>query len=231
MAGNQPKRLLLEAFVIVGSILLAFSIDAAWEGRLESQRRVQLFDSIEADVAATRLVMEERIAWAEDVAARATSLLEGISAGVVGAELDSLVYSVGNIFVKGYWKPINQTYEQALGSGDLALIEDQALRLLLGQYAESLENVRGHQESVVTQYYGQLEPYLVANTSYAQVAWQGAADDLVAVPFSTDARALAAQREFSNLLNLKLEMELEMIVAVQDALDLADRLLDRLASL
>lgn len=152
-------------------------------------------------------------------------ILLGIADGATGPALDSLVFKIGNVFVKGRWAPINHTYEQALGSGDLALIEDPGLRLLLGRYSESLDNVGYVQSSVVTQYYGELEPYMVAHTAYAQVAWDTQAAGLVQGNFSTDAASLASQREFTNLLNLKLELELEMIHALVIVFDLSDELI------
>ncbi len=128
------------------------------------------------------------------------------------------MFTVGNVFVKGRWAPINFTYEQALGSGDLALIDDAELRSLLGQYTAGLDNLTGLQHSVNTQYYGQLEPFLVAHTDYAQVAWDAKEAGLVGGIFQTQTEDLASMREFANLLNLKLELELELI----DGLDAAE---------
>ena len=34
LESNEPKRLLIESIVIVVSILLAFAVDAAWDGRV-----------------------------------------------------------------------------------------------------------------------------------------------------------------------------------------------------
>lgn len=217
--------LLTEGAVIVGSILLAFSIEAGWQSRGERIREEQLKESLGADVEATRVAAMGRLAIAREVASLSRGILTGIAEGVEGAELDSLVFSVGNVFVKGPWQPINHTYEQAVGAGDLALLEDGSLRFLLGSYSASLDNITQMQTDVTTQYYGQLEPFLVANTDYSQVAWGGAAAGLVRVPFTTDARALVASQEFANLLNLKLELEIEMMASLDSMLRRADEVL------
>jgi hypothetical protein len=222
---RESRRLLTEGVVIVGSILLAFAIDAAWQSLGERQRLQQLELSLRTDIEATRQAMISRRDWAADVTRGARAILSGIADGATGADLDSLVFSVGSVFVKGYWAPINHTYEQALGAGDLALVEDAELRFMLGRYAEALDGLGDHQSSVVTQYYGQLEPFMVEHTDYAQVAWETSRPFLVRGPFTTDSETLAAQREFSNLLNLKLELEIEATTALQAAIALAEELL------
>lgn len=216
--------------MIVVSILLAFGIDAAWATYGERQHLDQLKTSMAADVLATREAVSVRRMWADGVTRGARSILEGIKRGETGPALDSLVFTVGNVFVKGLWAPINHTYEQALSSGDLSLVREPDLRFLLGRYAEALESVEAVQRSVITQYYAELEPYMVANTEYAEVAWDVQKTGLVSVGFSTHAPEVAAQREFANLLNLKLELELEMLEALRIAEDLSTQLLEKLGS-
>lgn len=230
MASRGPKQMITESAVIVGSILLAFAIDAGWEHRGERRQLERLTVFLEADLEATQEAIRARSAWAEEVASNARKILMGIANRVEGEELDALVSSIGNVFVKAEWIPINHTYEQALGAGDLSLIEDPKIRLLLGRYSEELDNFRSTQNDVITQYYGQLEPFLVANTNYSQVAWEGEADGLVQVPFTTDAAALATRRDFANLLNLKLELELELVSDLAKLHKLSDELLEELRS-
>jgi hypothetical protein len=228
VASNESKRWLTEAVVIVGSILLAFAIDAAWASRADTVRRRQLEAFLRSDIEVTAVAVDRREEWARQVVGQARGILEGLAAGAEGAVLDSLVFGLGDVFVKGYWQPTNQTYEQAVGGGDLALIEDPELRFLLGRYAGALEGVAGVQRSVITQYYEELEPFMVEHTDYAQVAWAEEADQLVQVGFTTDSRALSERRDFANLLNLKLELEMEMIAALDTAARMADELLARL---
>jgi len=75
-------------------------------------------------------------------------------------------------------------------------------------------------QAVETQYYGQLEPFLVANTVYSELAAAWWREQLADAPFRTDSSRLASSRELWNLLTLRLELE----VALQDRLDGMDRL-------
>ena len=225
---SEPRRLLVEGLVIVASILLAFAIDAGWASFAEGRTLQQLTTSLHRDVTASQVAMSWRRAWAEDVVEKSRSILNGVANGTRGPALDSVVFDIGDVFVKGEWGPINNTYEQALSSGDLSLIRDAEIRFLLGRYAEALEDLRTRQERAVTQYYGQLEPFLVAHTDYSQVALDGSADGLVRGPFSTDSELLASSRDFFNLVNLKLELELETIQAMDEALHLADEVIESL---
>jgi len=61
--GDSPegipwKRVSIEAFVIVGSILLAFAIDAAWDKRLKSADESVLLESIRTDMLSNRAEIE-----------------------------------------------------------------------------------------------------------------------------------------------------------------------------
>jgi len=47
-------RVFVEGVVIVGSILLAFGIDAAWDGRTQNQRRQALLAALGSDMALAR---------------------------------------------------------------------------------------------------------------------------------------------------------------------------------
>lgn len=75
MTGRESRRLLAEGTVIVGSILLAFTIDAAWQSLGERQRLEQLESSLRADIEATQQAIISRRDWAEDVASGARAIL------------------------------------------------------------------------------------------------------------------------------------------------------------
>jgi hypothetical protein len=231
MKGNDKRNLLAEGAVIVGSILLAFAIDAAWENRREQFERDQLVTSLMADVEATRSAIQWRVEWSERVVSKAQRILRAMAEEGDPGALQGTLADVGNVFVKGAWAPINHTYEQALGAGSLSLIEDHDMRLMLGRYSERLRGFEVTQRDMTTQYYGQLEPFLVAHTNYAAVAWEVESSGLVRVPFDSGLAELARSRELANLLNLKLELELEALRALRELSALSDAVLQALKGL
>jgi hypothetical protein len=121
------------------------------------------------------------------------------------------------VFILGDWTPVDHTYRQALGSGDLALVRGEELRRRLAAYAGALEEVGSLYRNAEAQYYGQLEPFLVSNTIYSELAAAWWRDRLVRAPFTTDLDALARSRELWNLLTLKLELEEAVITRLERA--------------
>jgi len=74
-------RILVEGAVIVGSILLAFGIDAWWEGRSEAQAEQDILVSLEADFTRNR---DEHIIRIDPATGE---MLGRVSLGCVGHEL------------------------------------------------------------------------------------------------------------------------------------------------
>ena len=54
-------RFLIEGLVIVGSILLAFAIDAAWDARQEAELDRAYLETVRSDLRATRVLLDEAI--------------------------------------------------------------------------------------------------------------------------------------------------------------------------
>ncbi|MEL6950521.1 MAG: hypothetical protein AAGM16_10470 [Pseudomonadota bacterium] len=212
---KKSTGVLLEGVVIVASILLAFAIDAWWDSRVESRERSALLQSIREDIIATRSVMAAERQDSLAVAARATAILEAMAGEPSEEELRETMLEIGSVFVIGGWSPVIDTYAEAVNSGRLRLIEDEALRVALFRYSAQIAELDDIFGEVSVQYYGQIEPFLVANTVYSEIAaawWRGS---LVEAPFATDFAALSQSRELWNLITFRLEMEL----AVQDRFD------------
>lgn len=55
------RRMTVESMAIVGSILLAFAIDAWWENSKESQRRIALLGDLKTEVVANIERIERNI--------------------------------------------------------------------------------------------------------------------------------------------------------------------------
>lgn len=211
---SDRHRPWLEGFVIVVSILLAFGIDAGWAEIVERREESQLLESIRSDVVATREEIASHLALSEVLAARARRVLEALAAHQPGRADTVALGQIGSVFVTGGWQPVNHAYTEALSSGRLRLIEAADLRLGLARYQEALDELDDMFTATETQYYAQLEPFLVAHTVYSEIGAAWWRDSFVQAPFRTDFEALGQSRELWNLLTLRLEIE----VAVQDRL-------------
>jgi hypothetical protein len=218
---------LTEGLVIVVSILLAFGIEAAWAEYSEAREAHPLLDSIRDDVEATRVEVALQRTQSEELAGRARHLLSSLANPPNEDVLREALRSLGSIFITSGWEPVTHTYDEAVNSGRLRLIDSDPLRLALTRYHAGVEEVNTIHRAAETQYYGQLEPFMVEHTVYSELAadwWRGA---LVEAPFKTDFEALATSRELWNLVTLRLEVE----VAMQNRLERMDALSAEVTSL
>ena len=205
------RRHLTEGLVIVVSILLAFGIDAAWAELTEAREAQRLLEAIRDDVLAMQVEIADERTTSEELVDRARYLLSSLADPPGDSVLQDALLTLGSVFVTGNWEPVTHTYDEAVNSGRLRLIESEPLRLALTRYRAGVEEVNAIHRSIQTQYYGQLEPFLVEHTVYSELAaewWRG---ELVEAPFGTDFEALATSRELWNLLTLRLELEVSML--------------------
>jgi hypothetical protein len=205
------RRLWLEGSVIVLSILLAFGIDAGWAGLVEAREGRRLQELIREDVVAMRDEIALRRTQGEDLTTQARDLLHALADSESDTEIVSTLTTLGSIFVTGGWNPVNHTYVEAMNSGRLRLIEEEALRLDLTRYQALIEDVARSYRAIETQYYGELEPFLVSNTVYSEIAAEWWRDDLVDARITTDFQTLAESRELWNLVTLRLEAEIAVM--------------------
>ena len=146
--------------MIVGSILLAFGIQAWWDGRQEreEERAILLglqsdFEQIDRQLMASTEVAES-IVWSIDFLLS----LEGKGAHEIPlAATDS---AMRRLIQSPVLEPGEATLEGLLGSGQLDLIQDRALRESLSAWRSQLESVNNSQWVVRDFIRESLIPYL-----------------------------------------------------------------------
>lgn len=131
----------LEATLIVASILLAFAIDAAWDGREQARRERDLLMALRADFQRNELLLEDARSIHLRYRSAAVSFLEHTAPGAApatGAVPDDVL--IGLVSWHTY-DPILGSLGSAIASGQLALIRDDGLRALLAGWVDSVEDL------------------------------------------------------------------------------------------
>lgn len=127
------KRAVVEAVVIVGSILLAFSVDAAWDRRLEREEEVELMKAIRDDMAGTRAALADVMPQIEDNLERTATYRE-----VLVEESDIPVDSLSGLFSATFGgfrlQPPLSSYDGAINSGRIASIMSPDLRAAFTEF-------------------------------------------------------------------------------------------------
>lgn len=127
------RRIVVEVFVIVGSILLAFSIDAWWDGRQDRSRANSYLDMLASDARQT-------LRNNETFGGRADSI-DWAGARLVRAYYEAELAPRDSIqrwftLAVGFWvvQPTLGTGEALVATGDLRLIHSDSIRAALPRY-------------------------------------------------------------------------------------------------
>ena len=152
-------RVFVEGVVIVGSILLAFGIDAAWEGAQERDREQEVLEVLRAELASAGQALQVQLdiyvyleRATEDVANR----LEARGSGSVMVS-DTLLAAL--VFDMSYDPPTGMT-NTLLASGQLDLLRNLDLRTAIAEWPSAIEDGVEEQTSLWRLGDQQLEPLL-----------------------------------------------------------------------
>ena len=127
---KDRKRLAVEGVVIVSSILLAFGIEAWWDGSRERAEEQQLLTVLERDMERNRSDLERVLSTNErttEAMRRFMALTPEALAGLSADSADSLLVDLAAL---GAFTP----FDGALKSDDLSIIRDVPTRTALGSW-------------------------------------------------------------------------------------------------
>jgi len=145
------KRLAVEAAAIVGSILLAFGIDAWWEDLQDARQQTTLVVALQQDFETTKTRLETSIEHADSLIARTGRFLEAaVSEGEGEGEGDDLVsieslrHFGGGALYKIDFEPALSAYEGAVATGKLGLIESPMLHEAITDFSKARDSYELH---------------------------------------------------------------------------------------
>ena len=128
-------RWLVEAVVIVGSILLAFAIDAWWDQRQDRQMEAEILGRLLSDFSANSIEVNSQLSNRRRLSASASDLLAAVAVANLGDGIAVPTSAVINIVVSPTFDPVTSTMDAAFSSGQAALIRNM-------EVAESLADWR-----------------------------------------------------------------------------------------
>ncbi len=138
MIRNEARRWVLEGTVIVLSILLAFAVDAFWEGRTERKAERVLLETLADDFEAIReLLPVHQLGHTRTAAAleHFVDLVRDANVGdIVSVPDTAIVLGIRN----GSFDAPSGALDAVLSSGGLRLISDPELRRMLAAWPSRL---------------------------------------------------------------------------------------------
>jgi hypothetical protein len=139
---NRPKpqwrRFLAEGLIIVLSILLAFGIDAWWDGLQESRRRDTLVSGLVSDFQATREQLASATVASEALVQRIGDFLSLRGSSAIPS-LDSIQFLALGMGLPPPFAPGLPNYEAAVQSGEMGLLDNAGFYSALAGFEQAQE--------------------------------------------------------------------------------------------
>ena len=163
-------RILAEGAIIVVSILLAFWIDAWWEGRQAAASEEVVLQTLLDDLVAKRQLLAERNRFVGAIRQSAESLLK-ISSGThtMPSEdsIDKLISDVWWVSNDAQWT--SAPLESLVASGGLSLISNPELVQSLEALRVAIERVKYHSRNDQEFHNRVMTPFMIEHADMAQI--------------------------------------------------------------
>lgn len=117
-----------EAAIIVVSILLAFGIDAAWDGRVERREETEILADLSSEISQNLEALEDIAATHQRVIDNAARLVATPSSELLTMTQEEVGPFFFALISRVSFTPVDGTLESALSSGRLHRIRNDAIR-------------------------------------------------------------------------------------------------------
>jgi hypothetical protein len=154
------KRISVEALAIVCSILLAFAIDAWWEDRNEAALEQRLLVALAAEFEKNRDLLQQARTAYERTYMEAVRMLEYIEADTVSMDATELETLFRGLLYTRSFHLETGAHNGMLTSGELSIIQDEALRNRLAAWPSLVAEWSEEQDAVFSLYRDLFSPYL-----------------------------------------------------------------------
>ena len=192
--------------VIFIGILGALFADSWWEQRETLSREARYLEDLTADFTESRARLDEQIGRSEAIIEAALMLLafeSQSSARLVGT--DSLTSLLHELQWLPTFEPVNKTYANILGAGELLTLRDRELRASLANFQARLALMSVVQETQERQYVSLFQPYVMEHLDYLAIS---KLPSDVSLPTARDAESIygvVGSREFRNWIFARLD--------------------------
>lgn len=209
MAKEIPwLRVFVEGVVIVGSILLAFGIDAWWARRGESMLERSYLVGMQAEFEAAEAELESLLVTHRDKTAGLEELHRLLRSGEGSAAPDSVVALSRLLWTVDPYAPEMSTYQNLVESRGMSFIQDDSLRVAFRAYEVALGSNRAWDDYLIAFDQDQMVALLASRLPYfAQIFEDGDSGGSL----RPSVEELAADMSFRNLIAIRYSGERTLV--------------------
>jgi hypothetical protein len=145
-------RVLVEGLVIVASILLAFGIEAWWQGREEQEEAHDALEILRRDLTATTDQLDELVQFAQEGSDAALRAYVALGDDIANVDPRAVSNDLIRSLSRRTMRLPRAGYTDLLSTGTLGLIDDRDLRDAVVQFYEQAERAETIFEKNSAQY-------------------------------------------------------------------------------
>lgn len=215
-------RVAVEGVTIVGSILLAFGIEASWAGRQDRSEGLRVLRAVLEDARANIGLVDENRVYHEAALGREREILRLADAGAGHlsiAQADSLIADLTWWNGSDHWQ--TGALDALTGSGRLDLVQNEDLRNVLASWNRNVLGVQRFEDEELEFFDASFMPFLREEAWVPQVAeiadimpgsgFEGGYGDVDFRSEPVDHRQLIVSPAFLNLVLQKLWIQTDIL--------------------
>ncbi len=232
-------RLAVESAAIVGSILLAFAIDAWWQEHIEDQRERKVLIALLDDFEKSKANINDWREFHVAVQQSTTKLLDAVTASEMLLTNDEVERLLGNL---SWWDIQSHFSMGALNSliygGELSVIKDDVLRRLLADWPSQINNVDVAQRQDYDFFLNVLMPFLRGNAYLPKMATLGTPmpgrPEVISALIDLKLEGnwshldMVTTEEFHNILVQKWWIQFDVLIAFENVEEILDQTIQRI---
>lgn len=210
-----------EILLVVVGILIALQVNNWNSERIVKKDINERYQRIYEELSHTALLMNERIQFIDTVLiAKNTRTLKLLQNGSTDslAELNNTLSALPQVIAINFNLPVSEAF---INDGQIARIDNPEIKTKLLNLQNALSFSRILEDYSTQQLHTIIEPFLMKRVNYAQITRN---PRLIQVNPVSDYNALAADLEFENIVNLKLEVDRDKVSYLRTLIELMSSL-------
>ena len=227
-------RIGAEVIAIIASILIAFSLDAWWDGRELAEREHRYLLSLERDFRENQTDLERTIQVQNTVLESVQKLVLFGATATPTPDADSVKSLITLMFrdTNVRFPPNIRTYQELLNTSSLQVLRSDSLRTLLSDFDVAVQTVGGLEESAAEGWSRDVTEHLLTRLDLAAhlPQYMFGVDSVVEIlPSTVDVRSFPADPLFRNIMVSRLALTAVKLSMYRDLEGTVDEVLRLLA--